>query len=311
MNVKRDSLGRILLDDFTQLDYNIIGRKEKVWLLKNGKKYLFKFGASNYEIYAELIAEELAHQCGFETATYELAIYKGKTGIVTPSFLKSYEIIISGDKYLSNAKDIAIQNNINLDFKNNNIENIMNAVAFQDPNSDIYEILLSIMKIFCFDLAILESDRNKTNWSIIRGVDGKIRIAPIYDCSTMARMNTDIDSLVNNLNDINQVFNITDSIKFDLKINGKSSDNYFEEFSKLCDMFPDYVSLIMDGIKNIDTDLAIKNVEDRINKDMVEKKFEIPYSIKFWLRKAIMSRKKELINIYNNKIGKLKLKEGV
>lgn len=59
--MKRDKFGRVLLDDFEVLNYNIMGRKEKVWLCKNDKKYLFKTGSSFYEIYAEIIAAELAH----------------------------------------------------------------------------------------------------------------------------------------------------------------------------------------------------------------------------------------------------------
>lgn len=299
--MKRDSFGRVLLDDFKVIDNNIIGRKEKTWLLKDGKKYLFKCGASNYEIYAELIASELAKQCGFETAEYDLAVHNGKTGVVTPSFLKFGDIIISGDKYLSNAQDIAIQNNINLRFENNSIENIMNAVAFQDPNSDISELMLALMKIFCFDIAILECDRNKTNWSIIRDKNGEIRMAPIYDCSTMARMNTDIESLVNSLKSPGQIYNITDEIQFDLKITNDSNENFFDEFSKLCDMFLEHVQIVMEGIEKIDTDLAIESVEQKINTDLKQDKFEIPYVVKIWLRKSIMSRKQDLINIYNNK----------
>ena len=187
----------------------------------------------------------------------------------------------------------------------------MNAFAFQDPNSDISELMLALMKIFCFDLVIMESDRNKTNWSVIRSRNGIIKLAPIYDCSTMARMNTDIDSLVNNLSNSNQVFNITDSIKFDLKINNQSSDNFFEEFEKLCEMFPNELTIIMDGIKNIDTDMAIKRVEDRINNDLEQKNFEITYNVKFWLRKSIMTRKIDMQNIYNRKIGKNNIREGV
>lgn len=309
--MQRDSLGRVILDNFLPLNNRIIGRKEKIWLQKDEKKYLFKCGTSNYEIYAELIAAELARQCGFETAEYELAIYNGKSGVVTPSFLKFGEIMISGDKYLSNAKEIAIENNINLNFNENNIENIMNAFAFQDPNSDISELMLALMKIFCFDLVIMESDRNKTNWSIIRSGNGKVRIAPIYDCSTMARMNTDIDSLIKNLSSQNQIFNITDSIKFDLKINRESSDNYFIEFEKLCEMFPREVSIIMEGINNIDTDLAIKTIENRVNSDLSDKKFEIPYSVKFWLRKAIMMRKADMQNIYRKKVETNNKKEGI
>ena len=125
----KDELGRIVLDNYLPLNHYTTGRKEKMWLIKDGQKYLFKTGATNYEILAELIAEKLAKQCGFPTAEYRFAIYKGKTGVVTPSFLKKGEIIITGDEYITHAKEIAKQNNINLDFKGNTVENILNACA--------------------------------------------------------------------------------------------------------------------------------------------------------------------------------------
>ena len=112
----KDELGRIVLDNYLPLNHYTTGRKEKIWLINDGQKYLFKTGATNYEILAELIAEKLAKQCGFPTAEYRFAIYKGKTGVVTPSFLKKGEIIITGDEYITHAKEIAKQNNINLDF---------------------------------------------------------------------------------------------------------------------------------------------------------------------------------------------------
>ena len=76
-------------------------------------------------------------------------------------------------------------------------------------------------------------------------------------------------------------------------------------------MFPKEVSVIMEGINNIDTDLAIETIENHINSELSEKKFEIPYCIKFWLRKTIMTRKKEIQSIYAKKIEKNNLKEGI
>ena len=300
--MKRDTLGRIILDDYELMDYNIIGRKEKQWLSKNNQKYLFKTNAINYEIYAEMIAAELAKQCGFETASYDLAIYQGKTGIVTPSFLNFGDIIINGENYLEGAKEIAAQNNIILDFKENSIENILNAVALQDPNSDIFSILKSLFQMFCFDLLILESDRNKTNWSMIRDINGNLRVAPIYDCSTMARLNTDVESLVKRIYSIDQIYNITDKINFSLKLTNNGSDNYFEEFSKLCEMYPKDVKDIIEQIKKLDIDKAFSDIETRVNKDLNDKNFEIPIWIKIWCNKAIGTRQKELINLYNNNL---------
>ena len=294
----KDKYGRIILDSYIPLNHYTTGRKEKIWLMNGEQKYLFKTGATNYEILAELIAEKLAKQCNFLTAEYRLATYQGKTGVVTPSFLKKGEIIITGDEYITHAKEIAKQNNIHLEFKGNSVENILNACALQDTNADLNKIMFQLLTIFCFDLTIMESDRNLTNISIIKDLKGNIKIAPIYDCSTMARMNTNIDSLVSNLRDDSQVYNITDNIQYTLKLTDDDDLNFMNEFSKLCGMFPKEVSTIMEGIKKIDVDNAIDEVEKEINNS-------VPYSVRYWLRKSIMNRKQDLNNIYNKSVREL------
>ncbi len=302
--MEKDKFGRIILDDYIPLKNYIMGRKQKIWLQKNGQKYLFKTGATNYEIYAELIAEKLALQCGFKTALYRYAIYNGQVGVVTPSFLKKGDIMLSMEKYINNAKEIAKQNNINLDFNENSIEVILNACALQDMNADLSTLMYDLMTIFCFDLTILEADRNQTNLSIIRDIYGNVRLAPIYDCSTMARMNTDIESLTRNLHSDNQIYNITDNIQYNLKLIDSSSANFMIEFTKFCDMFPDYAKNIMECIAKIDVDLAINQVEQEINNGLIDNPFSIPYAVKFWLRKAIMCRKNDLLSIYNRTVKK-------
>lgn len=286
------------------LNHYITGRKEKIWLKKDGQSFLFKTGATNYEILAELISEKLAKQCGFPTAEYRLAIYKGKIGVVTPSFLKKGEIIVTGDEYITHAKEIAKQNNINLEFKYNSVENLLNACALQDTNANLSQILFQLLTIYCFDLTIMESDRNLTNISIIKDLKGNIKIAPIYDCSTMAKMNTNIDSLVSNIRDDSHVYNITDNISYALKLSDDDSLNFMNEFSKLCEMFPKEVSIIIEGIAKIDVDEAILEVENDIQTN--QNNFAIPFNVKYWLRKAITYRKNDLLNIYHKSISKLK-----
>ena len=70
------------------------------------------------------------------------------------------------------------------------------------------------------------------------------------------------------------------------------------EFSKLCEMFPKEVSTIMEGIEKIDVDNAIDDVEKEIDNS-------VPYSVRYWLRKSIMNRKQDLINIYHKSVKKL------
>ena len=72
--MKRDNEGRIILDDLKIVNNYVEGRKPKIWLSDGKNLYLFKTHAINYENYAELIASELAKQCGLNTASYDLAI---------------------------------------------------------------------------------------------------------------------------------------------------------------------------------------------------------------------------------------------
>ena len=298
----RDDKGRLLLDEYQKLDDYIIGRKKKIWLLNDKKKYLFKTGGSNYEIYAELISCELARQCGFPSAFYDLAILDGDTGVLTPSFLKKGDIIISGDQYLNNARVISLQNNLNMSFRENSIENILNAVAIQEGHlDDVPEVILfRLLELWCFDLAIMESDRNNTNWSLIRNINGNISLAPIYDCSTMCMMNNNIESILSGLSYFmcdNKLYNLIDSIKYSLKVSNNSSDNFYENFESICKSFPNEVEEIMYCLERIDVLSAIDNINSRIN---VNNSFEFPLSVGFWLNKAISARLKTMRAILEN-----------
>lgn len=307
----RDSQGRLILNEYKKIDDYIIGRKKKIWLIKDDKKYLFKTGGTNYEIYAELICCELARQCGFPCAFYDLGILDGNTGVLTPSFLRRGDIILSGEQYLNNARVIALQNNLNMSFNENSIENILNAIAIQEGRlDDIAEvILLELLQLWCFDLAIMESDRNSTNWSLIRNIDGYISLAPIYDCSTMAMMNNDVYSLYLNLRSNCQIYNLIDSIQYALKIDNKGYDNIYQDFDFICESFPNELEEIVFCLEKIDVYTAIDNINKRINSEMSDGEFSIPNFIGFWLDKTIKTRIKTLRSIFeNNKSKRLKKK---
>ncbi|MBR4619189.1 MAG: hypothetical protein IKO49_07785 [Bacilli bacterium] len=51
--------------------------------MRNGRTSIFKYGAINYEIYAELIAEEIGCQMGIDMAHYNVAKYDGIIGVLT------------------------------------------------------------------------------------------------------------------------------------------------------------------------------------------------------------------------------------
>lgn len=301
----RDEKGYLILDDFEPTNNYIIGRKEKLWLRKNGHEFLFKSETVNYEMYAELIASELAQQCDFPVAKYDLATYNGKLGVVTPNFLKKGEIINSGRKYLEDAADIAMQNNLNFDFSVNSIDNIIIALTIKENMStmDLEVMLMRLIEMWCFDLAILESDRNNTNWGIIKTF-GSIKLSPIYDCSNMAKLNTNINEAISCLRFNSQLDRMVDTIGYSLKYDNESNGNFYIDFEKLCDSFPDIVEEIMHKLENMNIDKAIHDIEDRINKDMEDKSFEIPAIVGIWLNKLIPSRIGVMRCILNNSIEK-------
>lgn len=305
----RDEKGRIILDDFEETNNYIIGRKEKMWLRKNGHEFLFKSETVNYEMFAELIASELAQQCDFQVAKYDLATYKGKVGVVTPSFLKKGEIVNSGRVYLEDAADIAMENNLKFDFSVNSIDNIIIALTIKENMStmDLEVILMRLIEMWCFDLAILESDRNNTNWGIIKTF-GSIKLSPIYDCSNMAKLNTNINEQIMCLRTRYQLANMVDSINYSLKYDNDSNGNFYIDFEKLCTEYPDIVEEIMHKLENMSIDKAIYDIEQRINHDMNEETFEIPPVVGIWLNKLIPDRIGTMRCILNNTVEKNKQK---
>ena len=302
----RDNEGRIILDNLKEVDYYTEGRKPKIWLSDGQNLYLFKMHAMNYENYAELIASELAKQCGLETATYDLAIYKGKTGIVTPSFLKENDIIISGEEILSDGTKIAKRNNLGITLTNS-LDSIVIALNLRYSFTNIDEIVYSLLCMWCFDFLISESDRNVNNWSIISNKNG-IKLAPIYDCSTMAFLNNDISSYMNRLYSYNSILNMLDSLKITLHYCKELTDApLLVGFEELCKQDFIYEKPIIEKLMNMNVGEAIKSIEERHNKNKLgDKVFEIPALVGIWVEKVIELRKKDMMNTLNKVINEKK-----
>lgn len=289
----RNEMGIIILDDFNRVIKNEVGRKQKNWLENNGKEYLFKTGASNYEIFAEVISAELARQCNLSTADYDIAIYNGHIGVVTPSFLNPGDTILSGEDLFKYAKLFSPESKFN-----NSIDNIVDMLKLcTSRDYNIEEIKEQLTKIWLFDGLICESDRNFSNWSII--INGNdIRIAPIYDCSTMCRMNNDINSLIRNIRDENDLISMVSSIKFQLKRKqDDKDDDFFESFDCFCKEEPNTAKQFIESLDMIDVNKAIETIEKRM-KGSSDNLFNIPWEISFWINKILKIRIEILRSIY-------------
>lgn len=308
----RNQHGFIILDEAIEIENNLVnkGRKPKTWLLFENEEYLFKTNSSNYEIWSELLASELGKQCKIEMAEYDIGIYKEKYGVISKSFLdKNTETILSGENIVEFIQSILYDNNRRK--MNNSIKDIFEVLDVLDRvirqkyvRKNIKE---SFIKMWAFDGLIMESDRNPSNWSIIEK-NNEFYLSPIYDCSTMARMNNDINDFILKLKCGYDIESLTNNIKYQLLYdNSLSADDFLDSFSLFCEENQELSSKIIKDFNNINVDLAIENVEKKINKNKPGEKIYIPWEVKFWLNKAINTRLNNMNKVFVETKSKQKL----
>ena len=255
----RNQHGFIILDEAIEIENNLVnkGRKPKTWLLFENEEYLFKTNSSNYEIWSELLASELGKQCKIEMAEYDIGIYKGKYGVISKSFLdKNTETILSGENIVEFIQSILYDNNRRK--MNNSIKDIFEVLDVLDRvirqkyvRKNIKE---SFIKMWAFDGLIMESDRNPSNWSIIEK-NNEFYLSPIYDCSTMARMNNDINDFILKLKCGYDIESLTNNIKYQLLYdNSLSADDFLDSFSLFCEENQDLSSKIIKDFNNINVE---------------------------------------------------------
>lgn len=273
------------------------GRKEKIWFEKGGQKYLYKYGANNYEIYAELISEQLGKQVDISMASYRVAQYRNTVGVLTKSFIKPDELIVSSDKLKIAVQLIYEENNIETNLKGNTISNLIESAYTYDPTINIDKLFNELVKRWMFYGLMMESDKNMTNISYIKK-GSRLRLSPDYDNSTMSRLNENIKDLIMRIGNSSDIYNLTDDIKQSLKPTENSSDYFLDSFREFVYKFPEKTETIFSSFDGIDVNMAVQEVE-QLNK------IEVPWEVKFLLNKVIPLRYQDMKAIIEqNKIGR-------
>ncbi|MFI3260424.1 MAG: HipA domain-containing protein [bacterium] len=282
------------INHFTALPEKFVkGRKEKIWLRdENGELYLFKKGASNYEPLAEILAYTVAKQCGLNAAEYELATYGGDLGVISKNFLKEGCMIYSGDKMKKLIPEIMQENNCereNLD--QHSLENIIAIICLFVNKSDINNITNNLFKMWVFDGVMMESDRNATNWSLIHDRNSRsYKLAPLYDCSTVARLNNDVASFVPQLRNENDIYNLTKDIKSSMCYdNIEPVDNFMDHFARFCKALPNHAEISMKMLDKINIRAALEEIEGVLS-IQAGCDYTIPYNVSLWIEKSIGQR---------------------
>lgn len=301
--MKRDNEGYIILDGAEILNKRLSkkGRKPKMWLKIGDEEYLFKTGNTENESWAEMIASELGKQCGLNMASYDIGIYNGVKGLLSKNFLNKGDKIFSGEILLGYGIQIMSDNDLK-HTKINSVENIMKMLLtiMNVSQEEETQILEDLIKIWAFDGLTLESDRNPTNWAVIKNSKG-LKISPIYDCSTIGRLNEDIDSFIKNSR-YNGIENLINNVKYQLTLyDSDKNDDFLKSFETFCEDCYGIQEIIINSFNKVNVDEAIKNIETRINYgNMGDEKIEVPWQIGLWLSKIIKTRLSSMNMIYEN-----------
>ena len=144
------------------------GDKEKYIYIKPRDEYDEN---PNYNVYAELVYEELIKQVGIKSASYDIAKYKGMDATISDNILDNYDsdiFLINGSE-LVEGKRYQSGTESSLDDLFDAIEEYSRAEYLEREVSN--ECIEDIEKICIADIFTLSTDRKATDYDFLAGKD--------------------------------------------------------------------------------------------------------------------------------------------
>jgi hypothetical protein len=179
----------ITVPDDASEDSEQLGTKEKFWYWQNNKRYLFKAVRANTgEHWSEKVACELGTLLGLPHAHYELAVWKGKKGVITPSIVSDGEQLVHGNELLTRVYyDYPIQEKYQV--KQHTLKEIfvlMNNPVVQlpldwEPIEGIETAFDVFIGYLLLDAWIANQDRHHENWAFIITKESTTHLASTFD----------------------------------------------------------------------------------------------------------------------------------
>jgi len=187
-------------DDAAELTEQI-GTKPKFWFAgEGGASWLFKESRpSTGEDWSEKVASELCQLIGLPRARYELATWRGRRGVVTPSFVPAGGLLIHGNDLLAQVVDDypasklfrVSEHTLNrvLAIMHSSQARIPAGMAADPAFPAAADVFVGYL---AFDAWIANQDRHHQNWGLVRLQTGENHLAPSFDhASSLGRNETD------------------------------------------------------------------------------------------------------------------------
>lgn len=166
-----------------------LGSKPKFWFRMNDDEqpWLFKFTRENTgEDWSEKVASELAHLLALPAAQVELAMFMGKRGSASRSFVDTTKGfgLIHGSEVLS-GRVLGYEKSKQWHQSEHCIKNIITAVELTFTPRQRIQQLRTLAGFIVLDAIICNTDRHHDNWGLLRGPFGRGKarhqVAPSFD----------------------------------------------------------------------------------------------------------------------------------
>lgn len=154
-----------------------LGTKEKFWIDLNGQLHLFKFGRDGTgEDWAEKVVCELCQLLDIPHAHYDLARYRGRNGVLSPTIVDDGGRLILGNEIINGASPQYDGARIYKQ-KEHTVSRVHAAITtFLMP-----EAWRQFIGYLMLDAWVGNTDRHHENWALIRSKDGHRSLAPTFD----------------------------------------------------------------------------------------------------------------------------------
>ena len=187
-----------------------MGTKEKYWFSRTekhwywdceGQRFLFKAGREGTgDNWAEKVASELCELLGLPHAEYDLAVYQGLKGVITPSFVPEggarletgNEILaqyISGYEKTKRFRQSKHTLNIVLELIDIEAKEVPIGWSSLDGINTALDVFIGYLML---DAWIANQDRHHENWGLVVVPENVVHLAPTFDhASSLGRNEND------------------------------------------------------------------------------------------------------------------------
>ncbi|MDA2930621.1 HipA domain-containing protein [Acidobacteria bacterium AH-259-O06] len=178
-----------------------LGTKPKFWFRNNdGVECLFKERTRNTgEDWSEKVACELCSLLGLPHASYDFATYRGRKGVVSPTFVPDRGRLVPGNELLASLVKAypgkrffgVSQHTLRLVLKIVKLDAVQVPLGYE-PFSGVDSAVDFFVGYLMLDAWIANQDRHHENWALIVTRERTTHLAPSYDhASSLGRNETE------------------------------------------------------------------------------------------------------------------------